>query len=208
MSTKRKKPERKLDPLEIDWLQSLPGSDREDWLREYAAEDPREAAELRDLIGCGHDNAYGGFPRPELAEFLGVSEADIDYLRKCGMPCDLPGARGTGLGGKNYYDVRECARWLAAVRLGRGEKTDPEKEAEALKSEQRKLAELRRRKMEGQLVEVVKLRKDLDDVSSRVRRTADELSRTIGPAAAEQLERVWEEIERALLSGADLADGE
>ncbi len=197
MATPRKKPH--LTQEDLDYLTSLPGSAFEGFVLDLASRDVKRAAELREQVNRPRTIDWSGYSRKEIAAVLDVSTETIDFWTANGMAAEIQGKFNGG--GKAYYNLLDSIRWLAKYRAkGRGSSGGGDREAAelALLHERQKMAEIKRRKQEGELIDAHEMQVRVMELCSRVQKAVQSIRSKMGEEAVEEFESLIEEIQVAL----------
>lgn len=167
---------------------------------DLAAQDVKRAAELREQVNRPRTIDWSGYSRKELAAALDVSTETLDFWTSNGMVAEVQGKFHGG--GKAYYNLLDVVRWLAKHRTkGRHASSggsDRESAELAMLLERQKLAELKRRKQEGELVDAHEMQARVMEVCSRVAKAVQSIRSKMSEEAVEEFESLIEEIQVAL----------
>lgn len=182
-----------LTPADIALIKSLPPSELNQFITNLAATDEREAAALvRELDRYSLVTT----DKQRVAEFFGISEETVNLWQRKGMP-HRPGGRGV----RGTYDLEQCAQWLAEQRAGVSaddkERTDVDIK---FREEKSRMAEIQRRKLEGELVEVARITESYLRMTVAIRKGVDQLTATYGQSLVEDLGRIVDEAKDTFLS--------
>lgn len=168
-----------LTPEDIAYLRSLPSSDFEAWLSSIAASNEDVAAQILFAV-----RARQVADKRALTEFFGVAPETVDLWVRKGMPTE-PKA-----GGEARYDPQACAQWLARQKNSLATDDEDKKSANDYREEKRKIAELQRRKMEGELFEIRHLEERLTMVKGTIRKGLDQVQKAFGDNVVAELSRI------------------
>lgn len=127
--------------------------------------------------------------KPIVADFFGVSIDTIEAWQHKGMPY-----LAAGKGNKNTYDLRACARWVAARKVGQGNELAASVDVR-YREEKLKVAELHRRKLEGELVERSVWRDEMTRLVSLIRLSMERLHKRYGNQFVSDIAEVCDAIE-------------
>lgn len=165
----------------------MPSSEFEAWLSNVAAQDEDMAAQILFLVGSRQVADKQG-----ITTFFGVAPETIDLWARKGMPTEPK------VGGEARYDPQACAQWLARQKGTLASDDEDKRAANEYRDEKRRIAELQRRKMEGELFELRHLEERLTLVKGQIRKGLDQMQKAFGDDVVAELARVIEEAIEAI----------
>lgn len=196
-----------LSAEELAYLQSLPSSALNQFLKDLAREDVRKAAWVQDqlstfqenptateasnLLSRTHSNAKAPkLTRVQLAQIAGVSPSTVDHWKDKGCPYENLGNHQA-----SSYDLGEVFAWYIRNTGGNAASAI----VEDIRQEDLATKRLKRLQLEGSLVEVSKYREALLAINVQIQAGVKALHQQFGTEAVELLSRVVNEAERKLL---------
>jgi phage terminase Nu1 subunit (DNA packaging protein) len=196
-------PQSPITARDIDYLRSLPSWDLVRYLLLIASQSPETAWNLRLLVEPGTPTGYfDGFTKEETARFFGVGPQCIDGWVRAGMPIQRRGRRPDAGGRyqRSGFNLQECAEWVASNKTSRLEASTDEMKAADLefRLEKTRVAELKRRQLEGQLVDADVVRRTISEMAAMIRKAAEAWHRTYGNELVDDLNRLMDEVETKL----------
>lgn len=168
-----------LTQTDLDYLKSLPSSEFDSFVAKIAAQDEDLAASILFVVGSRQVA-----DKQTMCAFFGVAPETIDLWARKGMPSEAK------VGGESRYDPARCAQWLARQK-GQVTADDQERKvANDYREEKRRIAELQRRKMEGELFELRHLEERLATVKVAIRKGLDQIQKAFGDEVVVELGRI------------------
>lgn len=190
-----------LTPQELGWLQSLPAWQQLAWYLETYERAPKEAIEARIQLGIPiPDGLYDGYTKPDIAHVMGVMVQTVTVMQRNGMPFIAGGP-----GEPNVFNLRECVAWLVEKKSDRIT-ADADKVAEAdlrYREEKTREAVLRRRKIEGELIDVSEMERRINAVIDVVSKGTEQMHRAFGDECAEMFHRIIEDARSQLYEASE-----
>ena len=181
-----------LTPRDIGYLRSLPEREYRSFLDEVRQVDPTKAAAISRQV---EQLTIETTDKARVADFFGVTVESISNWQTKGMPYVAGGK-----GGRNHYDLAACAKWICKQRAGRTTESDSLKDVEAeYRNEKRLIAELQRRKLQGELVDRAAYQQQMTIVLDELRKQMDLMARTWGTEWLIDMERAISHVEAKLL---------
>lgn len=170
-----------LTQRDIAYLRSLPESE---WATFISRMERRDPFALQEIIEAVEGADYTTTEKRHAADFFGVSVETIEHWQTKGMPF-IAGGKGQ----RNEYDLRAMSRWIAQQRTAVAAPDDPTRASDAAyRDEKRRIEELKRRKLEGSLVDPTEYRARMIRAINTIRaEVVEPLGRKFGNDAIEIL---------------------
>lgn len=179
-----------LTAQEISFLRSLPSEEYQEFLAAVRRQDPDEADAIQLAVEA---HTFTTQDKPVVADFFGVSIDTIEAWQHKGMPYVA-----AGKGNKNTYDLRACARWIAARKAGQGNELAASVDVR-YREEKLRVAELHRRKLEGELVDRSAWKEELTRLVSAIRLGMERMHKRYGNQFVGDIAEICDTIERTEL---------
>lgn len=180
-------------------MRSLSDTERVAWLSELHREDPCAAANVRKIFNLGPPHVYGGLTTSEVAEVFGVGIEAIQMWTRKGCPL-LREADENSKVLVRLYDVSSVAKWLVErkTNLFEPDNSEDARRKAAIQEEDLRLRELKRKKLEGELIETRYLQARCVQLAADARRGVDRIQRAYGDDVAADVSRLFEELVEGL----------
>lgn len=157
---------------------------------EVRKHDPSEANAIQLAVEA---HTWVTQDKPIVAEFFGVSVDTIEAWQHKGMPY-VAGGKGR----RNTYDLRACARWIAARKANQGNELAASVDVR-YREEKLRVAELHRRKLEGELVDKSIWAEEMTRLGSLIRLAMERLHKRYGNQFVNDIAEICDELERTEL---------
>lgn len=181
-----------LTQAEIELIKHLPVSEQMSVFLGMYEQDPSEAIKLKLKLEIPtHPGLLAGMTKVQLANLMGVRTEQVDVMARNGMPVEQSG-RDQGKSGRQQsatYNAGDVLEWLVEQKRRKiTDDNDKVQEAEiAFRLEKVKLQELKRRQMEGELVDVSHFNEVMTKVLTAIREAIDKLRQSHG-------EEIWQDL--------------
>lgn len=180
-----------LTTSDVRLLTSLPASELRELLTDISQEDERLAAEILAEV---QRQTFHTNDKREVGKFFDVSPETIDLWQRKGMPY-----QAGGHGVRGWYDLSECAKWLAEQRAGVSLDDQAKQGTDiAYREEKRKIAEIQRKQLQGELVNATEYRERVMRAITLIRKGVESFHKGFGNEAVELLTTLVDEVETTL----------
>lgn len=173
-----------LSQKDLEYLRSMPSSEYEEWLTNLANNDEEMAASVLRAVG-----SIPVCSKKIVCQFYGVAPETIDLWVRKGMPVEPK------VNGESRFDLMKCSQWIVRQRGGVLSKDDAGRQVEIeYRDEKRRIAELQRRKMEGELYEIKHLERRLATIKVAIRKRLDQIQKAFGDGVVSELSLIIDEV--------------
>lgn len=176
-----------LSEEEIAYLQSMPSLEFRKWLDEVSEVNPKLAAKIKRRVEGQI------ISKAEVCELFTIAPQTLELWQRSGMP--LAAKKGRNV----YFDLKDVCTWIGHRKVVKVGDDEGSKSDQKFNEERARIQELKRRQLEGALVDKNAHFDQLEDLLDGIRTGVQAFQSRFGSEASEMLNDVVDEAVKRIL---------